>query len=71
MKEYFINRFFFQAPLFNLFKHRRYIYTGLTLGFALGLVLMVTPLGFPFREAVAAQRYTIWVIIFIYIRTWR
>lgn len=53
--------FSFQMPLFNLFKHRKYVYYGMVLLWAIGLIMMCTPLGFPFREAVAPQRYTIWV----------
>uniref|UniRef100_A0A336MWH6 CSON005916 protein n=1 Tax=Culicoides sonorensis TaxID=179676 RepID=A0A336MWH6_CULSO len=50
----------FIMPLFNLFKHRKYIYYGMLFLWGLGLILISTPIGFPFREAVSPQRYTIW-----------
>ncbi|XP_063703868.1 endoplasmic reticulum metallopeptidase 1-like [Culicoides brevitarsis] len=50
----------FIMPLFNLFKHRKYIYYVMIALWGIGLIMMVTPLGFPFKEATAVQRFTIW-----------
>ncbi|XP_063704950.1 endoplasmic reticulum metallopeptidase 1-like [Culicoides brevitarsis] len=50
----------FYAPILNMFRHRKYL-LGMFLGiFLITIILIMTPLGFPYREREAEARFTIW-----------
>jgi len=49
----------FYAPIFLMFKHRKYILAALGAIFIVFLILVFTPVGFPYAER-QPQRYVVW-----------
>lgn len=45
----------------HMFRHRKYILGMFLAIFIVFLFIIMTPIGFPYRERDAEQRYTIWV----------
>lgn len=55
----------FIIPLYCLCKRPLLILCGYILIFVIFVIIMFTPVGFPYREAVSAQRFWIFVSVFL------
>lgn len=47
-----------------MFKGRKYILGMFLVVFVVFLIIIMTPVGFPYRERDAEQRFTIWVLAY-------
>lgn len=56
----------FIIPVFCMTKKPLWILSGFGVLFLLSAILMATPLGFPYREEVSAQRFWIFVSMFFF-----
>lgn len=52
--------FFLQAPTLSLFKYGNYCIAVLQLFFCAFIIILFTPLSFPYKEATAPQRFHVW-----------
>lgn len=53
----------FIVPIFCLYKKPLWVLLGFGVLFLLSAILMATPLGFPYRDEVSAQRFWIFVCL--------